>query len=350
MSVGNRISKEELRNEVRDYLIALREERIQRSIDISNHLRQLRKERIEREQNIRGSLAVTQSMKVKSLADNHREELRTHVKRLKVEVRDMLQQYRAVRTGARTDTGGPAVNAKASVKWSVEDVNELEKLSIPSPEAVAAPSQIIDAPVTSQEYEDTSVEIGDTYSYQSRLNKMVANLGSNESAVDKKLSKKDDNTLIGRIRRLASGDLIKKPDSNRRLVSKKEQKTESWRQVASESIEGEHIADVVKNTAVDSVVPKSSEQAQQAEEPQRIVVAVPAREADKADTVEHELLMIDGIGPSVLKRLERIGICTLQDLASTTQAHLEQSFGEYSKLADLSEWIDQAKLEIKERN
>ena len=60
-----------------------------------------------------------------------------------------------------------------------------------------------------------------------------------------------------------------------------------------------------------------------------------------------ELLEINGIGPSVLKRLHRIGICTFQDLASTSLSKLESSFGEYAKLTDLGDWMDQAKARIR---
>ena len=97
MSAGNRLTKEELRSEVKEYLISLREERIQRSIEVKERLRQLRLARIERLHDVRTSLAVMESIRVKAQLEDNREDLRERVQQLRAEARSMLQRYSETR-------------------------------------------------------------------------------------------------------------------------------------------------------------------------------------------------------------------------------------------------------------
>ena len=76
--------------------MACREERLARALRIRQQLKELRLARIERLHDVRTSLVLTESIRL-TMKGKHREEIRAHIKRMRIEVREMLEQYKANR-------------------------------------------------------------------------------------------------------------------------------------------------------------------------------------------------------------------------------------------------------------
>ena len=351
MSNGHRLTKEELRNEVKDYLISLREERIQRSREVKERLQQLRHERIERLYDVRTSLNVMESMRIKSQLEDTREDLRDSVQKLRADARAMLKRYSETRKigYAASEKLEQASPAPTSLQSGLEGTTEKQDSAL-QPRAdvnMATGEPEVSKSESLQKVKENQKPIQEKASskpvennYQNLLSKVVTGLGNKENtSASSKVSPKKENSLMGRIRRLASGDS--------RSVENK----------ISSSLGGNDLVSPVKPETVPEpqkiqspvVEPEKplSPKRLPIEEPTPVIVSVKTKEqyTTESKTVkDNELLKIPGIGPSVLKRLERIGICTIQDLASTPVGKLEDSFGEYAKLTDLGEWIGQAKL------
>ena len=323
MSAANRLTKEELRSEVKEYLISLREERIQRSIEVKERLRQLRLARIERMHDVKTSLAVMESMRLKAQLEDGREDLRERVQQLRADARSMLKEYSETRKKgfSNSDMETNEIDLAPAIKRKDQKTVELKLVRtahVPANDLIASDVSARSVePKPSQPLmttEDSEVQ-DEREPYQHILSRVVTGLCGTESGRDKnEASSKKDNSLIGKIRRLANGEFR----SSYRTPEKKVE---------------EQLPVVQAVTATDS-------------EPVVIAVKTP-RKSSPVKLEKNGLLHIEGIGPSVLKRLERIGICTLQDLASTDVRELERSFGEYAKLTDLGEWISQAKLKLR---
>ena len=197
MSGGNRLNREELRDEVKDYLVALREERIQRSIEVSERLRQLRVARVERLRSVRNSMVVTQSVREKTEEPFSRESLKTRVKEMRAEVQEMLKQYRATRnTGSGIDT---QFTGPPSKQGSVDQVG-----------AAPADNRKVARAVPKNEPKTEPVNVPAQPAYQDRLTQVVTDLGKKDRAMDQQKAVADTpqkgQSLMGRIRRLASGN------------------------------------------------------------------------------------------------------------------------------------------------
>ena len=353
MSAGNRLTKEELRSEVKEYLIALREERVQRSMEVKERLRQLRHERIERLHDVRTSLAVMESMRLKAQLEDSREDLRDRVRQLREDARSMLKQYSETRKKGFANVDKAAeelVEVLSSVEEEIESIKTEETTgsggyaSLESLPEIATHSdkvvdEILEVAASTEDEEEP---------YQNILSRVVTGLRGKEGKKEKRDgSAGSDNSLMGRIRRLANGEFQSpKPVPVQESASKQQpiatpaltQQSTEHKEVLKKEVLWKTIDEPSPSNPADHVV----------SEPEPVVVSVGIGRPQEAEEIsQHDLLDISGIGPSVLKRLERIGICTLQDLASTDVSHLERSFGEYSKLADLSEWISDARLRIR---
>lgn len=334
MPTSNRLSRKELREEVKDYLIALREDRIRRSVEVSERLKQLRVERIERLQQVRNSLTVTDAIREKTTEEFSRKKLRDRVLEMRSEVQDMLKQYRAIRAGDGYDDvedSGPAMEAPKRVRSSAEEE------SLPVDNTKIARALDYGKPAHIREEQESST-------YRNRLGQMVNELGRQDSErKEPSPEKKQDDTLIGRIRRLASGEYRSKP--GKEITPDRKEKVEAEPEPArhlEDQNPVRHSRSHTNGASTLSAGPSANV------ETIHTVIKRPPPSFEQESPETEELLEIDGIGPSVLKRLRRIGICTFQDLASTSLTQLEDSFGEYSKLTDLGEWVDQAKAKIRQ--
>ena len=183
--------------------------------------------------------------------------------------------------------------------------------------------------------------------YHTILSRVVTGLKPKEDHGKKKgETSKKDNSLMGKIRRLANGEYRSSQAPVEQDSGKGSSVISSRPIQASTGVQEKPHREVLWKTMNARTVSEPVEK--QKKDPDPVIVAVKTMGFKKDQKpAENELLQIQGIGPSVLKRLERIGICTVHDLASTDVGRLEESFGEYSKLTDLSEWIREAKLKIK---
>ena len=364
MPEGNRLNREELRDEVKDYLVSLREERVRRSNEVTERLRQLRAARIERLQDIRSSVAVTASIREKTEESFSRERLRTRVQAMRSEVQEMLKQYRAT----RADGPDQDVHARKPPSNITEPVKRLESTPGDNRHVACAVKQ------DTVDVEDT--QMPSSSGYHNRLNRMVTDLGKENAAEQEEAvaptavaeveeKPKPKQSLMGRIRSLATGSYKEKTAKKRTAATERT----APKNTASASV----VHTPVKETpqpATPAPIPQRTAQPRVVQMPAMAngntrekteVRAEPEKNQETIHTVvrrvtgslqaheeeSNELLEINGIGPSVLKRLQRIGICTFQDLASTSLPKLEQSFGEYAKLTDLGDWVDQAKEKVR---
>ena len=337
MSAGNRLNKDELRDEVKDYLITLREERIQRSIQVSERLKQLRAARIERMRDVRNSMTVTSAIRDRTTEEFSREGLKTRVQEMRSQVQDMLKKYKASRTGNLEFNGPGSADAEGTERRNVDN------------------TRVANA-VNPHYAENERAEVQPEEGYQNRLSQVITNLGKktdDESAAETRVPEKSDqsaersgkrkeNTLMGRIRRLATGAYHKSDTPRKKAASAVLNSVTPQSKMLTPQEPAEQIETPQQNSPM-SEMPGAAE-------PETVHTVIRrASDAIKEQGAEsNELLEIMGIGPSVLKRLQRIGICTFQDLASASLPQLERSFGEYAKLTDLGDWVEQAKVKLRQ--
>ncbi|MEI7644525.1 MAG: hypothetical protein WCJ55_09605, partial [Chloroflexales bacterium] len=69
----------------------------------------------------------------------------------------------------------------------------------------------------------------------------------------------------------------------------------------------------------------------------------PAPEAPQARTYRDNLTTIHGIGPALQQRLDRAGICTYIQLALSSPEELRKALGDAARLANVDDWIVQAR-------
>ncbi|MBX0331512.1 hypothetical protein K2Z83_28055 [Oscillochloris sp. ZM17-4] len=71
--------------------------------------------------------------------------------------------------------------------------------------------------------------------------------------------------------------------------------------------------------------------------------AEPAAEGPQARSYRDNLTTIHGIGPALQQRLDRAGICTYIQLALSSPEELRKALGESGRLANVEDWIVQAR-------
>ncbi|MEI7773097.1 MAG: hypothetical protein WCI67_24115, partial [Chloroflexales bacterium] len=69
----------------------------------------------------------------------------------------------------------------------------------------------------------------------------------------------------------------------------------------------------------------------------------PEPEAPQARSYRDNLTTIHGIGPALQQRLDRAGICTYIQLALSSPEELRKALGEAGRLANVEDWIVQAR-------
>ena len=305
-----------------------------RSQHIKQRLKELREARIGRLYDIRASLKVTESIR-KAMRESLKEELRAHVQHLRVEVRELLKQYKADRLGRSQQleesrevhpTAFSPTNRHAQV---IEPGTNKQKLPPPVVLGMGYKDLVPAKQQEAEEPSDTATQVTASQEnkaeYKSQLSRVVDEIRQGKSVHSGKKSTQDSTgSLMSRIRKLTN-------------VGRSQKSGEAAKNHES-----------VKTSTLDLGAKSLKTEAKKAyarpQEP-----SAPAEEASNVqyfDLPENELLRVKGIGPSIAKRLNGIGICTLEDLATTSKAHLEQSFGEFARLADVGEWITEAQRQL----